>query len=82
MTDFYVAREDIPFGSVFAHRRGDSVPADNVKANGWEDLVVGPNTKAAHEIKAEITGRPVSDFETTTAPTPARRGTAGAGQEG
>lgn len=63
----YVARENIPWGGVLAYTRGQSVEADAVKANGWEDLVAAENSKEAREIKAELTGRPVSEFETTSA---------------
>lgn len=59
----FIAKEDIPWGGVFAYTRGQRVEADAVKANGWEDLVVGENTKEAREIKADITGRPAEDFE-------------------
>ena len=77
----YIARQDIPFGGVLAYTRGQRVEADAVKTNGWEDLVVGDGTKEAREIQAEITGRPVDDFEKTTT-TAARRSTAAGSQEG
>jgi hypothetical protein len=68
----FIAKANIPWGGVLAFSRGQRVEADAVKANGWEDLVVGENTKEAREIKAEVSGRPVADFEvsdgtTTTA---------------
>lgn len=62
----YIAKSDIPWGGVLAYSRGQHVEADVVKEHGWEDLVAGDNTKEAREIKAEVSGRPVSDFETTT----------------
>jgi hypothetical protein len=32
-----------------------------VKANGWDDLVVGENTKEARAIVADITGQPTEE---------------------
>lgn len=43
----YVAVQDIYVGGACAHRAGDVVPAENVKANGWEALVARRGTKAA-----------------------------------
>lgn len=63
MGDF-IAKTDIPWGGVNAYTRGQSVTAEAVETNGWEDLVVPGNSPEAAQIKAEITGRPVSDFET------------------
>jgi hypothetical protein len=42
---------DIPFngGTVYAYRVGDKVDESAVKANGWEDYVASPSTKAAKE---------------------------------
>lgn len=40
---------DIPFGSVYAYRVGDKIEEDAVKANGWDDYVAAPTTKAAKE---------------------------------
>lgn len=57
----YVAKQDIPWGGVNAYTRGQRVEADAVKANGWEDLVVGENTKEARAIAAEFTGQPVDE---------------------
>lgn len=83
MSTRFVAREDIPWGGVLAYTRGQTIEADAVKDNGWEDRVVGENTKEAREIKAEITGRPISDFEPGNSPaTPARRAPATEKQEG
>lgn len=39
--DIYVAR------GVRAHVKGDAVPAENVKANGWEDLVEKPKAESS-----------------------------------
>lgn len=47
----YIAKEDIFFGTARAHNAGDVVPAENVKANGWEHLVVTEGTKAAKEAR-------------------------------
>jgi hypothetical protein len=65
----FIARENIPWGGVLAYTRGQRVEADVVAANGWEDMVAGEGTKEAREIKAEVSGRPVEDFDTK--PTPA-----------
>lgn len=72
----HIAKEDIRVGEVLAYTRGQRVEADAVKANGWEGLVVGENTKEARQIAAEITGQPAEDTKTS----PAAR--AGAQQEG
>lgn len=65
MGDF-VARENIPVGGVLAYTRGQRVTAQAAKDNGWEDLVVGENTKEARQIAAEITGQPAEDDTKTT----------------
>lgn len=54
--DTFVALEDlyVSFG-VCAHRRGDTVPAENVEANGWRDKVQRPGTKGAEAAKADAT---------------------------
>jgi hypothetical protein len=62
----FVAKEDIPVGGVLAYTRGQRVEADAVKANGWEDLVVGENSKEAKQIHAEITGVPLAEDDATT----------------
>jgi hypothetical protein len=59
-----IVKTDIPWGGVTAYTRGQSIDTDAVEANGWQEHVVGENTKEAAEIKAEITGRPVEDFHT------------------
>ena len=66
MGDF-VARENIPVGGVLAYTRGQRVTADAVKANGWEDMVVGEDTKEAAAIRADITGQPAEDTKTSPA---------------
>lgn len=80
----YIAKEDIPVtpGGVLAYTRGQRVEADAVKANGWEDLVVGDGTKEAREIKAEITGRPASDFESSGGTTTSRAAASTTEQKG
>lgn len=65
----YVATQNIAVGEALAYSRGQRVEADAVKANGWEDLVVGEGTKEAAAIHADITGQPVEDTK-TTAPAP------------
>jgi hypothetical protein len=62
----FIAKSDIPWGGVNAYTRGQRVSADAVKANGWEDLVVGEGTKEAKQIHAEITGVPLAEDDTTT----------------
>jgi hypothetical protein len=53
----FIAKDNIPVGGVLAYTRGQVVTADAVKANGWQDLVVGVGTKEARAIHAEITGQ-------------------------
>lgn len=63
----FVALEDIPFGGVLAYSRGQTVTdADAIERHGWQDLVAATGTKAAAEAQAAITGRDVSEFQTTT----------------
>lgn len=62
----YLATQNIAVGEALAYTRGQRVDADAVKANGWEDLVVGEDTKEARDIKAELTGRHPGDFDTKT----------------
>lgn len=69
MSTRFVARDNIPWGGVLAYTRGQTVEADVVKEHGWEDLVAGENTKEGREIKAEVSGRPVADFETSSGTT-------------
>lgn len=79
-----IAKTDIPWGGVNAYTRGQNVSPEAVEANGWQDLVVGENTKEAREIKAGLTGRPVADFETTkatAATSPVRAGSKSTDQE-
>lgn len=60
MSDF-VVKSDIPFGSALAYTRGQTITADAVEANGWQDYVVSANTKEARQIMAEVTGEPADD---------------------
>jgi hypothetical protein len=69
----FVAKENIPAGGVLAYTRGQYVEADAVKANGWEDLVVGADTKEARRIHAEILGEPFEDDTATTSRTAAAK---------
>lgn len=62
----FVAKENIALGEALAYTRGQRVEADAVKANGWEGLVVGENTKEARQIAADITGRPAEETATTS----------------
>ncbi|BEL07825.1 hypothetical protein Q0Z83_060160 [Actinoplanes sichuanensis] len=54
-----VVTTDIPLGDpgrgVFAFRVGDKVDETDVKQNGWEDYVSGPNTKAARQAVSTAT---------------------------
>lgn len=55
MADTYTATEDIYVSrGVRAHRKGDVVPAANVKRNGWQDKVAKSTTKAAEQARAEV----------------------------
>jgi hypothetical protein len=74
----YIARQNIAVGEALAYTRGQRVEADAVKANGWEDLVVGEDTKEARQIAAEFTGQPVED----TKPSAPAKATAPKTQEG
>ena len=64
----YIATTDILIrGVIRAHVEGDTVPAENVEANGWEDLVrvhvdesPAAETEPASEAPAE-TDPPVED---------------------
>lgn len=82
----FIAKDNIPWGGVLAYSRGQRVEADIVKEHGWDDLVVGENTKEGREIKAEVSGQPVADFETssgTATPTTSRvAGKSSTNQEG
>lgn len=61
-----IVKQDIPWGGVKAYTRGQYIEDEAVEAHGLHDYVVGENTKEGREIKAAVSGRPVSDFETTT----------------
>ena len=67
----YVAKEHIyagdPGRGVIAYAKGSRVAADAVKANGWQDYVVGANTKEARQIHADLTGEPVEGDTKTAA---------------
>lgn len=65
----HIAKSDIPWGGVLAFTRGQAVPAEVVKEHGWDDYVVGENTKEAREIKADVSGQPLASFETTSTTT-------------
>jgi len=53
VSDVRIATEDLFIGTARAHFKGDEVPADNVERNGWQDKVVGPNTKTAAKVANE-----------------------------
>lgn len=60
-----VVTEDIPVGGVLAYSRGQTITEQAVTDNGWQDYVAAAGTKAAAEVQAEITGRDVSEFQTS-----------------
>ncbi len=62
----FVVHTDIPFGGVLAYTRGQTITEQAVTDNGWQDYVAAAGTKAAAEVQAELTGRDVSEFQTTT----------------
>jgi hypothetical protein len=62
----FVVVEDIPFGGVLAYTRGQTITEQAVNDNGWQDYVAAQGTKAAAEVQAAITGRDVSEFQTTS----------------
>lgn len=62
----FVVTSDIPFGGVLAYTRGQTITEQAVKDNGWDDFVAVAGTKAAAEVQAEITGRDVAEFVTTS----------------
>lgn len=68
----YIAKENIALGEALAYTRGQRIEADAVRANGWEDLVVGEGTQEAREILAAITGRDPADFDTAKPSKPSR----------
>ena len=76
----FVVVEDIPFGGVLAYTRGQTITAEAVEANGWQEYVVAAGTKSAAEVQAAITGRDPADF--TTAATARRASAPTTTQEG
>ena len=59
MTTHLVVTDDIPYGDpgrgVFAYRAGDRITKEAVEANGWEDYVASPRTKAAQQATTDKT---------------------------
>lgn len=51
--DWPVATENIEFNGVLAYAPGHRVDPDTVEANGWQDKVAKPNTKAAEKAVQE-----------------------------
>lgn len=63
----FVVVNDIPHGGVLAHTRGQIITDEEaIERNGWQDYVAPAGSKAAAEVQAAITGRPVADFQTAT----------------
>lgn len=56
--EYLTVVEDIPFGAVYAYRKGDRVTKDAVEQNGWQDYVAGPSSKTAKAAVAEASGTP------------------------
>lgn len=58
--DVRVVTADIPLGDpgrgVYAYRVGDKVPAADVQANGWDDYVATPASKAGLRAAATAAG--------------------------
>jgi hypothetical protein len=54
--EYLTVIEDIPFGNVFAYRKGDRITKAAVEENKWQDYVSGPTTKAAKTAVADATG--------------------------
>lgn len=53
MAKTQIATRDLFVGIHRAHRKGDSVPADNIEPNGWTDDVAAEGTKAANTAAKE-----------------------------
>jgi hypothetical protein len=53
---YLTVTQDIPFGTVFAYRKGDKVAESAVEANGWQDYVASPTSKAAKEAASAASG--------------------------
>jgi hypothetical protein len=62
----FVVTDDISVGGVLAYTRGQTITEQAVNDNSWQDYVAAAGTKAAAEVQAEITGRDVSEFQTTS----------------
>jgi hypothetical protein len=68
--DYYTATENLYVGWALAHAAGDSVPAENVKANGWEDKVARKATKAAEAARPKATRKRVKGEPAPIVPPP------------
>jgi hypothetical protein len=59
-----IVTADIPLGDpgrgVYAFRVGDKVSEEDIKANGWEDYVASPSSKAGKEAAETAAGEPVN----------------------
>jgi hypothetical protein len=54
-----ICTADIPFGTVYAYRRGDTITDAALDEHPeWNEFVTGRDTQAARELLAEITGEP------------------------
>lgn len=79
----HIAKSNIALGEALAYSRGQRVEDAWLEQHPeHRDSVVGENTKEAREIKAELTGRPVGDFETSSGTTTAGRSAKTSSQEG
>lgn len=76
MSDYKLVKTDIRSGNgILAYSRGQKIHADAVKANGWEDSVVGEDTAEARSILTELTGE---TFDEPATPTRSTRAAASA----
>lgn len=53
MAKAQIATQDLFVGIHRAHRKGDSVPTENIEPNGWTDLTATEGTKAAQTAQKE-----------------------------
>jgi hypothetical protein len=67
--DFAVVTSDIPFGAVYAYRKGDKIRTAAVEQNGWGDYVAAPDSKEAREAQGLPADEPAPAEQPKTAPT-------------
>ncbi len=64
----YIATVPLFVGTARAHNPGDVVPAENVKAHGWEDGVAREGTKAADQAAGTVEAAPLPSSAQGPAP--------------